>query len=99
MNRNEKLASVIGEAMGDAETIAKSALSMAIERTSDLNGNPIVTLVMMEALCKTAIEQYVEEHPGMAGMMQMGEGLDILRDIIAKGIDRQFREYRKARHK
>lgn len=64
---DERMLKRISESFSDGENIAKSAISMAIQRSQDLNINPTLTLTMVKTIAMIAIEDYrvhfVENHP------------------------------------
>jgi hypothetical protein len=90
-----KLLDKLSESFSDGENIAKSAISMAIERSQDLNLNPVLTLTMVKTIATIAMEDYREhfttEHP--LGRFEQEIGIfSEMENFVDRTIREEFRQ-------
>ncbi len=85
---------VVMESIADADVIAKAGLRLALDRVSDLDENPMIMLVMMEALVKQAIGEYEKLNLKVGGLSTT-DALVLLRTLIHGGVEEQFRQHKR----
>jgi len=94
MNRLENIAiAKLSESLVDAEAVAKSMVGNAIARSQDLNVNPIITLLVMKAICQMAIDDYAvhfnnKHSPGPDFLAE-------IEDMITSTIKHGFGKYKR----
>lgn len=81
----------VQESFHDGENIAKSAMSLTINRSQDLKINPVLTITILKVICEVAIEDYrahfTENHP--LGSLEKEIGIF---GEVEKMVDRAIRE-------
>ena len=88
----------LSESLEDAEVIAKSMVGNAVERSIDIKTNPVITLLVMKALCQLAIDDYKakfnKKHGHHANTPEFNF-LDGMEDMIATVIKAGYERHKK----
>ena len=101
MNPREKLAvALLSESLTDAEVIAKSMVGNAVDRSMDLKVNPVITLLVMKALCQLAIDEYTikfNKKHGFRVNTPEFDFLDGIEDMIVSVIVDSYKRHKEER--
>jgi hypothetical protein len=82
------------EAFTDSEVIAKSALGMVINRSSELGHNPVVAILMLKVLCEIAMKDHNSKPmPGVPTVLQ-GKAMKWLEETIQEGIEERWTKHK-----
>ena len=94
-NMDKKILDKVQEAVHDGENIAKSAMSLTINRSQDLRINPVLTITILKVICEIAIEDYrahfTDNHP--LGSIEKEIGIfGEVEKMVDRAIRQEFRE-------
>jgi hypothetical protein len=94
MNDKAQIVEMMTEAFTDSEVIAKSALGMAINRSSELGHNPAVAILMLKVLCEIAMRDHNSKPiPGVPIGLQ-DKAMKWLEQTIQEGIEERWTKHK-----